>query len=518
MAGGADLPAGAGPSSVGLVVAHSPPLKKRIPAAQQAALAAQREVDQRQQRGLTMWRSAENELDLIQLDTVHVLTMAEKLVERQDTPLAALADTIKKLQNQMALHRDLVLRFHEATMITGITIPQPILNLSLTSAQGQKLVLALARREAILQWKQESLAAGLSDEIENNTTETIRAEGLSVPKPTEGSASNEGPTPEWVRGANSTTLGPRRLSASLQLDHVPADWRRRSDRPLEDGPSRWMPPSPWRGEPNGEGSPELMLAHFRDAPADFYKSLPPPWDVVPDRPVRAQDAHRMAKAVEEFDGTPLHYTIWRAGFISMVHRCATEVDQKFRLLFKSFAPEARTDPRVAGLRRLPPTEDTYRLALETLEQEFGGPRRLLAVTMTKLKGLAPIKLYDTASMRAFRMHVSAYQQHCQQVEGQDALEGVTLFSVLSALFAPTANLKYRRYAVRERTQYNMQSLLQWVDDEIRENRDADLFTQDSEAAGQTQRKKTQWRAFQGHMGDAQRCDRDEWLDQLARRS
>ena len=237
-----------------------------------------------------------------------------------------------------------------------------------------------------------------------------------------------------------------------------------------------------------------MLADFRDQPTAYYLSLPPPWNTPPDRPVRAQEAHKMSRAVEDFDGTALQYTVWRAGFLSMVHRCVTEIDQKIRLLFKSFTPDTRIDPRVAGLRRLPPTPETYKMILETLETEFGGDRRLLTSTMKIIKDLGQIRITDVAALRQFRMHVRAYVQHCRQAGRYHDANNVTLFNTLCASLTPYAVGRYRQHVIKEQVDYDVDSLLGWLDLQIRQYRDADFFYAETSTQAPTRRRST-WRAY-----------------------
>ena len=245
----------------------------------------------------------------------------------------------------------------------------------------------------------------------NRTNQDEQSRRTELGDTTERSNTETG-TPEWIQGANRARLGPRAQPG------LPAG------ASATDGDEYWNNGMRAFGgyestETRSQGgdrlqSIERMLADFRDQPTAYYLSLPPPWNTPPDRPVRAQEAHKMSRAVEDFDGTALQYTVWRAGFLSMVHRCVTEIDQKIRLLFKSFTPETRIDPRVAGLRRLPPTPGTYKMILETLETEFGGDRRLLTSTMKIIQDLGQIKITDVAALRQFRMHVRAYVQHCRQ--------------------------------------------------------------------------------------------------------
>lgn len=500
--------------------ATSSPVKKgRIPAAQQAAIALQREQEGKVQRGLQLWRTAQAELASTELDTAQAMGIGELTLKNKNASLYTVQHSVRKIQKQITIHRNILLQFQEAVAATGFAMPSHIQDLEHQVSQGQQLVLRLAQKEAALTVAEEDTSEdannrantrdlGEESNVEEgeitvrrmNSNERVsqRQEVAAGPaQHNRGGGASAVVIPDWLSGVNGTQLGSRLLGDS----QVRGSLGGCQPGPRDFGSTGVFTRGNHSDTPDEQ---ERMLQYHRDEPSAFYMSLPPPWNVVPGRPVRAQEAHKLARSVEDFDGTPLQYTVWRAGYISMVHRCATEIDQKLRLLFKSFTPEARLDPRVAGLRRMPPTADTYATVVETLELEYGGDRRLLATTLKAMKELAPVRVGDTAAMRAYLMHVSAYLQHCQ-LAGQPLNKGdVNLFHTFCSFLAPYAAEQYRVFVIRERLDYNVQSLLAWVRAQIQAHRDRDLFFDAPTAQGKNIKNAPPRKAFQADIQESQR--------------
>lgn len=427
-----------------------------------------------------------------ELDTIHAFAMVEDILKLRSTTRERLAEALEMVKHQLQIHRAVVLTYQEAVGLTGFKEPAHLEDMRKLAADGHRLLVALAQREARL-----ALAGGRREIDETNTTEDHPVPEGGDPRRENTGTQDVAPpglpanTPDWISEANRTTMGVRRALFTWRDAETPTTSG--GDGRNDDHQERRA----WNAYGEGLGEPDDgMLRAYRDQPASFYEALPPPWNIVPDRPVRAQEAHKMSRAIEEFDGTPLQYAVWRAGFISMVHRCATEIDQKIRILFKTFHPSTRMDPRVAGLRRMPPSPDTYHTILRTLETEFGGDRRLLASTMRAIQALAPIRITDATTLRNFTMHVTAYVQHCRMSEQPADADNLTLFNALTACFHPGAIKKYKQHVIQHELEYDVRSILAWLDKEIREFRDADLFhevTAQAPAAGP--RPRATWRAY-----------------------
>lgn len=172
--------------------------------------------------------------------------------------------------------------------------------------------MALAQKEAIANLPQEELQAtdesirGGDNPLDERGSEASTSETTRVPatenneQDTTMPPRNYGkigprqinPPPAWVTGGNAVELEDRLRALAGSGQGLPGvDPGRHANDQHQDSDNVLM-------EQHDQELDE-MLMEFRDQPASFYRALPVPWNVVPDRPVRAQDAHKMARAVEE---------------------------------------------------------------------------------------------------------------------------------------------------------------------------------------------------------------------------
>lgn len=506
----------------------------------------------RREQGALLWQEAELMLEGSQTDTVQLFTQAGELVQQRRPAMEMVQSIQTRLQAQLALHREIILKYEDAVALTGFAPPAHMKALRTLAGDGHEVLFRLVHLQARQELRMagadaaegggdrqaadlpvdgvaagageaqlggasaladrsgltegESLAdpsratmvgaagrpagAGLSS---SGGGAALSVPDLSRPPPIRGGNSGgetANRTPGWLTGANASALGNGYAATGGRGE--PGARVGGGDR---QNPIAWAQQPPWHPEAEIGEATVSMLATFRDQPAQYYLGLPPPWNIVPDRPTRAQEAHKMARSVEEFDGTPLHYTVWRAGFLSMVHRCATEVDQKICLLFKSFAADTRLDPRVAGLRRLPPTPQAYKTILETLELEFGGERRLLTSTLKVIQKMAPVRLADVSTLRSFRTHVAAYVDHCREAGRVHDANNIAFFNVICSCLATPTMRRYKQYIAQHDVPYDVFTLLDWLSREIKQYRDTDLFFE--EIASSAHASRPPWRAFVG---------------------
>ena len=91
------------------------------------------------------------------------------------------------------------------------------------------------------------------------------------------------------------------------------------------------------------------------------------------------------------------------------------------------------------------------------------------------------------------MHVRAYVQHCRQAGRHHDANNVTLFNALCASLTPYAVGRYRQHIITEQVDYDVDTLLGWLDLQIRQFRDADFFY--AETSTQAPTRRAAWRAY-----------------------
>ncbi len=148
----------------------------------------------------------------------------------------------------------------------------------------------------------------------------------------------------------------------------------------------------WRGESRSarrheEEPPGTFRPNTCGLGVEFYLSLPPPWNVLPQlSSVSANEVLKISTpSLPQFDGTPSEYLPWRDSFIPCVHRTTVDVTLKVLILRKTLTPGSRSMRDF--IRNIIMTAAGYRRAIELLEERYGGLDSLLLARQEALLSL-----------------------------------------------------------------------------------------------------------------------------------
>ena len=108
-----------------------------------------------------------------------------------------------------------------------------------------------------------------------------------------------------------------------------------------------------------------------------------------------------------YNGDPLHYTEWKAAFITLINNKVITPQEKFYFLEKYVGKEA--DKALQGYF-LSHMEDSYEAAWRTLEGRYGNPFILQRAFWEKLSSWTTIGPKDADGLREF----AEFLQGCQK--------------------------------------------------------------------------------------------------------
>ena len=131
--------------------------------------------------------------------------------------------------------------------------------------------------------------------------------------------------------------------------------------------------------------------------ADWYATLPPPWNQVPTPESKADDLTKTITngSFTKFDGTVLKYLPWwRSGFIAAAH-CKNITEQAKQQYMATSLDQNKSSLLATLSNSTLYSNDGYRTAIHLIEQTFGGPeqsKRRYEAQLENVPFLNPTKL------------------------------------------------------------------------------------------------------------------------------
>ncbi len=233
--------------------------------------------------------------------------------------------------------------------------------------------------------------------------------------------------------------------------------------------------------------------HLGDA---FYLSLPPPWDVVPQKTgTSTNELVKMAmNTLPKFDGDKSGYLEWRGGFISCVHVAQVNIQYKIMLLRNSIKPD--TTELKELLKSFVYSPEGYKQAVTELEEMYGGEEARLLVRQEAILSLPGLKEGDYKNLLAMRTRLGTYLLEGQAL-GSGNAESLGLFAAIMGKIDKVFGLKYCRWVEEGARRKGLQSLLLWLKEQVAHHRAMEQYAvkttktaQTSESKWKTQRNPT----------------------------
>jgi hypothetical protein len=229
-----------------------------------------------------------------------------------------------------------------------------------------------------------------------------------------------------VQGVLNT---PRTGSQPQQLPRVPEEPR--MDRPLQEGhrhrrSGRRHRQS--RHDRDSFSSDNDDYDHRRDRspddpdlmpPANWYQSLPRPWNKIPREPEKKlSDYLKTSKfATNTFGPKPELYFSWRSEFITSIHLVKTTIPQKIKYMRRTLCETSDHTATLCETLADSTTAETYKLVIESLEERFGGPNKLLLVRSQQMDNYPNVIEGDVKTLTGFI-------DHCQNLINELGKQGL----------------------------------------------------------------------------------------------
>ena len=260
--------------------------------------------------------------------------------------------------------------------------------------------------------------------------------------------------------------------------------RRGNGRRQGQGPGRNRGQRPGQGQttqpdqlsPDEKAAWREMLEGFdnEEEMRKFYKTLPVPWNVVP-QPVgkKQQEIIKMiqmtVKSNDHFTGETETgtYLEWRTLVINRIHSKPLSISDKIHLLGSVVK---QNDENLRQIFRTGVhTPRTYRRIIKSLEGHYGGKERTYTYLMHQMLSMNKFSLKDLRSLSIARGKVEKFIEHVgvHQVGGTRHEENRTLMSLfMSSVLTEKQVRKYREETqeegIEESEVYSLQTLADWL--------------------------------------------------------
>ena len=351
---------------------------------------------------------------------------------------------------------------------------------TLSGAQGRLLNLALGNAGTAA-----DPAATAAAALGGGTTDPPRLTPTSVvgpafmPSPTTVVSSLPAPVPSLAAAPNFGGSSP---SLPQAIPGMPPPALGAAVGPLAAAPAS-APASisglaelPWIPVPGELGVGNQFSTTCSQGPA-YYMSFPPPWNLLPP----AEDSHlntmfKIApQALPKFSGDRRGYLTWRNTFIPCVHLTNIDVRFKAMLLRSSLVPNS------ARMREfidsIPGTGPGYRYAITELENRYGGQEAVLMAKQDALLALPMVKEGDYRTIETMQSRLGTFLIEWTNLAGAPITESESLafYTMLMGKVDSLYTLKYLAWLQQFGLRKGVQSLYQWLANELKHHRTAETF-------------------------------------------
>ncbi len=233
---------------------------------------------------------------------------------------------------------------------------------------------------------------------------------------------------------------------------------------------------PWIPVPGELNEGNQFTTTCSQGPA-YYMSFPPPWNMLPP----AEDSHlnTMLKiapqSLPKFSGDRRSYVAWRNTFIPCVHLTNIDVRYKAMLLRSSLEPNSARMREF--MESIAGTGPGYRYAVTELENRYGGQEAVLMAKQDALLALPVVKEGDYRTIETMQARLANFLVEWTTIAGAPITESESLafYTMLMSKIDSIYTLKYLGWLQQFGFRKGVQSLYQWLANELRHHRTAEAF-------------------------------------------
>ena len=235
---------------------------------------------------------------------------------------------------------------------------------------------------------------------------------------------------------------------------------------------------PWLPVPGELEGGNQFTTTCSQGPA-YYMSFPPPWNMLPP----SDDSHLSTmlkiapQSLPKFSGDRKSYLAWRNTFIPCVHLTNIDVRFKAMLLRGSLIPNSARMREF--IESIPGTGPGYRYAITELENRYGGQEAVLMARQDALLSLPVVKEGDYRTLETLQSRLGTFLLEWTTIAGAPITESESLafYTLLMGKIDSLYTLKYLGWLQQFGLRRGVQSLYQWLANELKNHRTAEAFAQ-----------------------------------------
>ncbi len=207
----------------------------------------------------------------------------------------------------------------------------------------------------------------------------------------------------------------------------------------------------------------------------YYFSLPRPWNVLPTKEARAGEVYKMTTStLPKFDGRQASYSKWRSCFIPCVHK--TDIDVEYKCLLLRTCMDTTTARMREFVNSVGGNALSYKMAIETLEDRYGGSEALMLSRQETLLSVPELREGDLRVVELLHSRLNTFLQECEEMdEGMDETESLAFYSLLMSRVEYSYTLRYLDWLRVEEEQKGLHSLRDWLGQQLQDHRSAEAF-------------------------------------------
>ena len=260
-----------------------------------------------------------------------------------------------------------------------------------------------------------------------------------------------------------------------------------------------------RERPRGNNVP-LDENPFGNFPVPWNVRLLPSWGCPPEKLGADLRSTLTGNVLPVFGGgTVAEYGLWRAQFLSNVHRQPCDVWSKVILLNKALHERVIAKLGV----RVEFSAQGYEDMVRELESYFGGEERIINATLSAVRSLPPVRENHVADLETFIQAIKAYIAALNDAQQAAEAESRSFYMDIIFLLPYRYKIEFKNWAhtlgIRERTN----TLIDWARDKLCTLKEVAIESRFGEGATRNDRPPKRANAFVAREEESCDCSGDD---------
>ena len=191
-----------------------------------------------------------------------------------------------------------------------------------------------------------------------------------------------------------------------------------------------------------------------------------------DRPLTTLDRdmiHQLKRvSIATFNGNKKEYRLFRDAFDECIAKSSLSPAYKMLQLRQYLAGDAKKT-----IEGLPATELGFKTALDKLDRKYGGERRFLIMHLDNVRSAKPVTVNDLKDLEDFNDKLELAVVSLKENKRTEEFDNDSMFYCVAKSKLPEGYIAhYKRWLVQKGKAENVESLLAWLENEIRVRNEA----------------------------------------------